>query len=134
MKICNLILDEMVVTKSIYGGLDKYRIYLNCLKTVLNFLKTSYYPLKLKNRKINKCKILFKSNNWTKLNWTHIDGVNNFLFMANLNKKRHKSLGNHQTTFFEAELNTWNKQIRGYLTIEELLTSSNPFYTEIGPK
>lgn len=35
------------------------------------------------------------------------------------NKKGHKGSDNHQTTFFEAEFNAWDKQNRGYLTIEE---------------
>lgn len=39
--------------------------------------------------------------------------------MANLNKKGHKTSDNHQTNFFEAEFNTWDKQNRGYLTMEE---------------
>lgn len=39
--------------------------------------------------------------------------------MANLNKKGQKTLDNHQTNFFEAEFNAWDKQNRGYLTMEE---------------
>lgn len=39
--------------------------------------------------------------------------------MANLNKKGYKGSDNHQTTFFEAEFNAWDKQDRGYLTTEE---------------
>ncbi|XP_034319321.2 uncharacterized protein [Magallana gigas] len=39
--------------------------------------------------------------------------------MANLNKKGHRASDNHQTTFFEAEFNAWDKQNRGYLTMEE---------------
>nr|XP_034319279.1 uncharacterized protein LOC117687161 [Crassostrea gigas] len=39
--------------------------------------------------------------------------------MANLNKREHKASDNHQTTFFEAEFNAWDKQNRGYLTMEE---------------
>lgn len=39
--------------------------------------------------------------------------------MANLNKKGHKASNNHQTTFFEEEFNAWDKQNRGYLTMEE---------------
>lgn len=39
--------------------------------------------------------------------------------MANLNKKGHKASDNHQTNFFEAEFNAWDKQNRGYLTMEE---------------
>lgn len=39
--------------------------------------------------------------------------------MANLNKKGHKTSDNHKTNFFEAEFNAWDKQNRGYLTMEE---------------
>lgn len=39
--------------------------------------------------------------------------------MANLNKKGHRASDNHQTNFFEAEFNAWDKQNRGYLTMEE---------------